>query len=137
MGTLRTPVAIQTAAGLAFSTARAINSEVTTAWIDVDGADQFDLFVDYTYGAGTDVSIDMECSPDGVTAFELTVPSDSSGAITHNLALGTFPAGGASKKFVVPIEKPPGRYIRFLIAATGSPNSSDTAKLSGWLVKRS
>ena len=116
-------------------TASAINTAITTDWIDCDGADTLTLGVQYTYGAGTLVQVTFQASNDKSAAYSVPTYSDSSGTVTASASQVQFDPSGADADFVVTINNPPLRYLRAQIVATGSPTTSDVVALEGWMTK--
>lgn len=70
------------------------NGYVAGTTIDVTGKNQLSLFLDFTIGSLTSMSLKVEFSPDGTTFFQETFDSISAGVNTESAGTRLFAATG-------------------------------------------
>ncbi len=111
--------------------ATAINTEATSSTVEAAGYSTATFYVDYTFGAGTNVELRVDQSNDGGTTWFLSQLGDASTPATYPLVelVVSKAAGAANQVYVTPPVPIDCSHLRARVVATGSPTASDVVTL--------
>jgi hypothetical protein len=113
--------------------AAAINAEVISTTFELEGIETLDIFVDYTYAAGTAVTVELDTNPlseiqdSTPTWFKTQSVAISTGTGTLSDFLFSKTVSAANQTFDCSFVGINALRGRIRIVATGSPTTSDVA----------